>query len=123
MFASGRFGLVTISRSLEERRVPTRLGRPQWNPNHIKSMLKNETYAGTRYFNRITAATEASREGRQVIRGRWVYRDRAEWIPVNVPAIVPRELFETVHEKLRLGATTLRRKAGPRMYNAFPEKM
>ena len=82
--------------------IPTRLGRPQWNRNHIKSMLKNETYAGTRYFNRITAATEASREGRQVIRGRWVYRDRAEWIPVNVPAIVPRELFETVHEKLRL---------------------
>ena len=102
MFASGRFGLVTISRSLEERRVPTRMGRPQWNRNHIKSMLKNETYAGTRYFNRITAATEASREGRQVIRGRWVYRDRAEWIPVKVPAIVPRELFETVHEKLRL---------------------
>jgi len=102
MFASGRFGLVTISRSLEERRVPTRMGRPQWNRNHIKSMLRNETYAGTRYFNRITAATEASRKGTQVIRGRWVYRDRAEWIPVTVPAIVPRELFETVREKLRL---------------------
>ena len=102
MFASGRFGLVTISRSLEERRVPTRMGRPLWHRDQIKAMLKNETYAGTRYFNRITAATEASREGRQVIRGRWVYRDRAEWIPVNVPPIVPRELFETVHEKLRL---------------------
>ena len=69
MFASGRFGLVTISRSLEERRVPTRMGRPQWNRNHIKSMLRNETYAGTRYFNRITAATEASREGKELIRG------------------------------------------------------
>jgi site-specific DNA recombinase len=102
MFASGRFGLVTISRSLEVSRVPTRMGRPQWNRNHIKAMLKNETYAGTRYFNRITAATEASREGRQVIRGRWVCRDRAEWIPVNVPAIVPRELFETVHKRLRV---------------------
>jgi site-specific DNA recombinase len=38
MFASGRFGLVTISRSLEERRVPTRMGRPHWNRNHIKAM-------------------------------------------------------------------------------------
>jgi site-specific DNA recombinase len=63
MFASGHFGLVTISRSLEERRVPTRLGRPLWQRDQIKAMLKNETYAGTRYFNRITAATEASREG------------------------------------------------------------
>jgi site-specific DNA recombinase len=102
MFASGRFGLVTISRSLEERRVPTRLGRPLWQRDQIKSMLKNETYAGTRYFNRITAATEASREGRHVMRGRWVYRDRAEWIPVKVPPIVSRELLETVHAKLRL---------------------
>ena len=75
MFASGRFGLVTISRSLEERRVPTRLGRSLWQRDQIKAMLRNETYAGTRYFNRITAATEAYREGRQLIRGRWVYRD------------------------------------------------
>jgi hypothetical protein len=82
--------------------VPTRLGRPLWQRDQIKAMLKNETYAGTRYFNRMTAATEASREGRQVIRGRWVYRDRAEWIPVKVPPIVSRELFDTVHEKLRV---------------------
>jgi site-specific DNA recombinase len=102
MFASGRFGLVTISRSHEDRRVPTRLGRPLWQRDQIKAMLRNETYAGTRYFNRITRATEAFREGRQVIRGRWVYRDRSEWIPVKVPPIVSRELFETVHERLRV---------------------
>jgi site-specific DNA recombinase len=102
MFASGHFGLVTISRSLEERRIPTRTGRTQWHRDSIKFMLKNETYAGTRYFNRITAATEASRDGKHVIRGRWVYRDRSEWIPVTVPAIVSRELFDTVHERLLL---------------------
>ena len=96
MFASGRFGLVTISRSLEERRVPTRLGRPLWQRDQIKAMLKNETYAGTRYFNRLTRVTEATRESRQVIRGRWVYRDRAEWIPVKVPAIVSRASHSVV---------------------------
>jgi DNA invertase Pin-like site-specific DNA recombinase len=102
MFASGRFGLVTISRFLEERCIPTRTGRTQWHRDSIKFMLKNETYVGTRYFNRITRAPEASRESVQVIHGRWVYRDRAEWIPVKVPAIVSRELFEIVHERLRL---------------------
>ena len=101
MFASGDFGLVTITRFLEARRIPTRTGRPQWDRGQIKSMLKNETYAGTRYFNRITAATETARQGKQVIRGKWVLRDRAEWIAVNVPAIVPRELFERVQESLR----------------------
>jgi hypothetical protein len=39
-------------------------------------MLKNETYAGTRYFNRITRATDARpARGIQLIRSRWVYRD------------------------------------------------
>ena len=31
-----------------------------------------------------------------------MYRDRAEWIAVKVPAIVSRELFDEVQEKLRL---------------------
>ncbi len=61
MFASGNYGIVNISRFLEERRIPTRTGRAQWDRGQIKFMLKNETYAGTRYYNRITAATDANR--------------------------------------------------------------
>jgi Recombinase/Resolvase, N terminal domain len=60
MFGSGDYGLVNISRFLEERRVPTRAGRPRWDRGQIKFMLKNETYTGTRYYNRITAATDAN---------------------------------------------------------------
>src|SRR5262249_22004880 len=101
MFASGKFGMVTISRFLEERNVPTYTGRKRWDRGQIKSMLKNETYTGTRHFNRITAATEGNRKGKQVIRGKWVLREQPEWIPVNVPAIVSRELFDQVQEKLR----------------------
>jgi DNA invertase Pin-like site-specific DNA recombinase len=101
MFASGGFGLVTISRFLEERRVPTRTGRSLWHRDSIKNMLKNETYAGTRYYNRITAATEAHK-GKKLIRGRWVYRDRTEWIAIKVPPIVSRELFDKVQERLHL---------------------
>jgi site-specific DNA recombinase len=102
MFASGDFGIITIARFLEERRIPTKMGRPQWDRGQIKTILKNETYTGTRYFNRITAATEANRKGKQVVRGKWVFRDRTEWIAVNVPAVVSRELFDTVQERLAL---------------------
>jgi site-specific DNA recombinase len=49
----------------------------------------------------MTAATEANRKGKQLIGGKYVYRDRAEWIAVKVPAIVSRELFDEVQEKLR----------------------
>jgi site-specific DNA recombinase len=101
MFANGNYGLVTISRYLEERGITTRAGRLNWDRGQIKSMLKNGRYTGTRYYNRITKATEGNREGKQVIRGKWVYRDRAEWIAVSVPPIIPRELFDNVQEKLR----------------------
>ncbi len=101
LFASGNFGLVTISRFLEERGVLTQRGNKLWDNDRVKYMLTNETYSGTRYFNRITAATEADRKEKQVMRGRWVYRDRAEWIAVKVPAIVSRELFDKVQETLQ----------------------
>jgi site-specific DNA recombinase len=97
MFAGGRFGLVTICRHLEEHHIPTCTGRARWHMEQLKAMLMNETYAGTRYYNRITAATEeALRKGAKLIRGRSVYRDRAAWLSVAVPAIVSRELFDTV---------------------------
>jgi site-specific DNA recombinase len=101
MFASGNYGLVTISRHLEERRVLTATGRQRWDNDRIKSILKNETYTGTRYFNRIIHATEANREGKKVVRGQWIFRDRSDWIAVQVPAIVSREVFDKVQDKLR----------------------
>jgi hypothetical protein len=101
MFASGNYGLVTISRHLEERRILTSTGRQRWDNDRIKSILKNETYTGTRYFNRIVHATDANREGKKVIRGQWIFRDRSDWIAVKVPAIVSRELFDKVQEQLR----------------------
>jgi site-specific DNA recombinase len=101
MFASGQFGLVNIARFLEKSGIPTRLGRSRWNRDQVKFMLKNETYAGVRYFNRITAATDAAKEAKEVFKGRWMFRDRADWIAVTVPAIISRELFDRVQERLR----------------------
>jgi site-specific DNA recombinase len=101
MFASGSYGLVTISRHLEERRILTSTGRQRWDNNRIKLILKNETYAGTRYFNRMTRVKKGDRAGRKLIRGQWVYRDPSDWIAVKVPAIVSRELFDKVQAQVR----------------------
>jgi hypothetical protein len=46
-------------------------------------------------------ATDANRDGKKVIRGKWIFRDRPDWIAVKVPAIVSRELFDRVQEQLR----------------------
>jgi site-specific DNA recombinase len=101
MFASGNYGLVTISRHLEERRILTSKGRQRWDNDRIKTMLKNETYAGIRYFNRMMRVKKGDREGKKLVRGQWVYRDPSEWLAVTVPAIVSRELFDKVQDQLR----------------------
>jgi site-specific DNA recombinase len=101
MFASGEYRLVNIARFLEKSGIRTRLGRSRWDFSQVKSMLKNETYTGVRYFNRITAATDAAKEAKRVFKGRWMFRDRADWIAVAVPAIVTRELFDAVQARLR----------------------
>jgi DNA invertase Pin-like site-specific DNA recombinase len=99
MFASGTFGLVTIVRYLEANRIPTCGGKTRWDNDRIKRMLKNETYAGIRYFNRMTRVKKGDREGRKLIRGQWVYRDPSDWLAVTVPAIVSRELFDKVQAR------------------------
>jgi hypothetical protein len=101
MFASGTFGLVTIVRYLESNRIPTCNGKTRWDNDRIKTMLQNQTYAGTRYFNRMTRVKKGDREGRKLVRGQWVYRDPSEWMAVKVPAIVSRELFDQVQARLR----------------------
>ena len=64
-------------------------------------MLRNATYAGTRYFNRSTNVSEASGDGKRPTPKR-VERDRADWIAVQVPAVVSRELLDKVQELLRI---------------------
>lgn len=96
MYASGD-GLYAITRSLEKRGVRTRMGKLLWDTGHVRDMLQNHTYAGTRYYNRVrTLDPEPGKK-----RGKYVYRDRSEWIEVKVPAIVSQELFDSVQERLR----------------------
>jgi site-specific DNA recombinase len=100
-YASGQLGLTAISRDLEERGVPARMGKSSWTKEQIKHTLENQTYTGTRYFNRMAVVYEPSEGGKRGKRT-WVYRDRAEWIAVKVPAIVSQELFDQAQERLRL---------------------
>ena len=54
-------------------------------------MLKNETYAGVRHFNRMVQL-KGTKNGAHK-RGKIILRDKSEWISVKVPAIVSKELF------------------------------
>lgn len=64
--------------------LPPRGGR-FWHRNQVNRILRNELYCGVHYQNRWLGD-----HGRQ--------KARQEWIPVNVPAIVPREMWEKAQE-------------------------
>jgi site-specific DNA recombinase len=97
-YASGARTLAGITRSLEERGITTRNNKSLWRTQHIRNMLQNQTYAGTRYFNRMTRVKDDRTKSRAV---RIAYRDPSEWIGVPVPAIVSREVFDQAQERMQ----------------------
>lgn len=107
-------------------------GRGVWSSAIVKRILSNETYTGTWHFGKtcmmseeeLRAAGDAERAARlrnrpQMSRRKnlsrislskeQVPRPRDEWIPVSVPAIVSREVFDAAREQRRINAALARR--------------
>ena len=72
--ASGT-GLCVITRTLEERGILTKLGKTSWDATHVKAMLKNPIYAGTKYHNVMTRDHVAWRDGSVRKRSGYFTRD------------------------------------------------
>lgn len=102
MYASGNYTTAGIGRFLEERGVPTYRGGRLWEHGRIRLMLKNPTYAGTRYYNQTTVLHDAPGSDPQGKRKskKSVYRNRDEWIGIKMPAIVSQELFDKAQGRM-----------------------
>jgi site-specific DNA recombinase len=96
---SGRpLSLRAIARKLTSLRIPTRgdkdgrikkkHGRGIWHHGVVNRILKNETYVGVWHYNK----NDCSEKQRQ--------RPKDEWIAVEVPAIVERDLWEKAQARL-----------------------
>ncbi|KKW19794.1 MAG: hypothetical protein UY63_C0006G0036 [Parcubacteria group bacterium GW2011_GWA2_51_10] len=72
----------------------------------VRYILNNPTYSGTRYFNRLT--DRKNNDGKRAT----IERERSEWIGVPVPAIVSKELFEKVRERLKYNRECYRNARG-----------
>lgn len=68
----------------------------RWNRETIRWILRNTSYAGTFYAYR----TRQPRGDRPNKRPAAQITPRAEWIPISVPAIVDRELFDAAQRRL-----------------------
>ncbi len=77
------------------------LRRIPWYPLTVRRMLQNETYTGRTVYRRTTiAVTTDPRTGRR--RRQTVIQPEAHWVevPGATPAIIARELWEQVQERL-----------------------
>jgi Recombinase/Recombinase zinc beta ribbon domain len=104
-YAKGQIGMHQITRALENMGALTKSGKKLWLRTLIKCMLRNETYTGVRYFNTTRLVREKgnpfeSNEGKHRSRKWLVPRDRADWIGIKIPAIIPKSLFDEVQKRI-----------------------
>jgi site-specific DNA recombinase len=98
LYATGKYGIGKICHWLEEHEIPTKTGNKFWRGCVVRLMLKNETYAGTRYYNKMFHLKESSDKKKTLKRGRVIVKARSEWIGIKVPTIVTKELFDQVQK-------------------------
>jgi site-specific DNA recombinase len=105
-----------VEEGLSIRAIVTKLNqlgyRPQrssrWGKSSVHHILSNPTYAGTSYYNRTERALPRQPRAREIPRRnkKTTLRPRpaAEWIPISVPVIIERPLFEQAQRQLRRNA-------------------
>lgn len=98
LYTNGNYrGYRSIVKELYNRRVKTRSGREIWSQATISHVLSDETYVGTTYYNkRYRCPPKSSSQNGKYKRMKntaRAFRNKVDWIPIPVPAIVSSELF------------------------------
>jgi len=107
-YADAGASIAELARWLASQGAPTRTGKHRWDRSVIWGMLRNPAYAGTAVFGKTMAVAgspalnrRARLEGRTTPRAvKTVDRPREEWLEIAVPAIVTRDTFERVQQRL-----------------------
>lgn len=100
--------LGQITQELNSDRVPTRGGRGFWYASTVRNILKNPAYMGKAAFGKKEAIER--RPMLRPLRGKsssprkakssWRRRPPQDWISIDVPAIVGRDVFDAAAEQL-----------------------
>jgi site-specific DNA recombinase len=84
---------------------PNNINR-SWKTSTLGRLLRNETYIGRAYFNRTIATVpikpKKTDEYKRIKKSSRRWKDREEWIGIECPAIVDKELFQKAQEQLRV---------------------
>jgi site-specific DNA recombinase len=107
-YAEENLGWAKIVRRLEDRGILTKTGKKLWDTEKLRNILRNSSYAGIKYFNSRYNEKKSTDPLRPVKYGRKIYRDKSEWIPIKVPAIVTQKLFDKAQARLMASKNTYR---------------
>jgi site-specific DNA recombinase len=105
----GGVSIVGLNRWLQANEIKTRFGKTLWHVVQLKNMLQCRTYTGSRHFHPMNIS-DAVVPKQQRKPG----KEPSEVIRVQVPALVPQELFDRVQAKL---AETSRRYKQPPVHH------
>jgi site-specific DNA recombinase len=99
--ATHQRGLNGIARALTLDGIPTRTGKPVWHRQVVRQIAQNPVYGGVYYANRRNFAGAGQNRFRPPGEKMWGrVRDRAEWIPVEVPALVEPATWAAAQEAM-----------------------
>lgn len=93
-YINKQIGVRQLSLELRSLGILNKTGKP-FTPTHIHRMLCNESYAGLKwsmmYYDKKISQYKKKR----------TLRDQSEWIPIEVPAIVSREVFNEAQKVMK----------------------
>lgn len=110
------YSIRGIGTRLREMQVPTRgdqqahvakkRGFAFWTDAMIRHILTNEAYTGTWHFGKTQMVSDGNEQSRKSKSkrglGKQVARPRADWIPVEIPAIIDQPTFAQAQARLVL---------------------
>jgi site-specific DNA recombinase len=101
-FANENLSPQGLAGKLNRLRIPTPKGGDRWRSSTLGTMLRNEAYIGRLHqFRQYRIEPRLRRQpASRTNKTSLVLRPREEWITVEVPSLVPLELFEAVQRKL-----------------------
>ncbi|MDO9575793.1 MAG: recombinase family protein [bacterium] len=93
-----------ITKELAKRGIRGRKGNPL-TKGTIARILKNETYAGITYYNKHiqveSSANSSEKHYKRRKKTSMRIRPKNEWIPIKVPSIIDRNMWETAQNQLQ----------------------
>ena len=94
--------LRSIRKELLRRNVKAPKGGKQWSSSTLGRLISNESYAGTTHYHKNLSCEPLKRRTEAYHRlkntGRKL-RPKEEWLPIPVPVIVEREVFQAAQAK------------------------